>query len=569
MLYSEPVRHGGFLLSAILLVAAILAVYTNHFRNTFHFDDYHTIKDNPYVHNIRNIPLFFKDARTFSTRPDHDSYRPIVSSLMAVAYWMGGTDPVWYHVIIFSWFLALLAVVYVFFAAVMNAAAPGADNRWFALFGTALFGLHPVSAETVNYIIQSAEIFSSFGVVAGLAIYIRWPRWRRSGLYLLPVIFGILSKPPAAVFAPILFLYILLFEANSDVRRPLKSSLPALAACGIAGALVTHLDAPTFLANDGSSPWLYRLTQPSVMWHYFRSFFWPSGLIADSGFTPVRWWGEWRVACGSLFVVALLAAGCLAVRRIRTRPIAFGIAWFVLALIPVAWAHLAEVENDHRMFFPLIGLTLAVVWEVRITIDDRRVLAVGAVMVLAACGYGTYMRNRVWHSEESLWRDAVEKNPHYSHVLMNYGSALGAKGDFGGALTMFRRGLALTPDYALLHLNTGVAYVKLGRGAEAEREFRRAVGLAPGDPQFYALYAQWLAGENRVAEAVALAESGLRANPKDMRFRALCLQWYARHGDISKLQDLLADSLRIAPDDPQLAPFLRMRAGFGAPQVSR
>jgi hypothetical protein len=45
--------------------------------------------------------------------------------------------------------------------------------------------------------------------------------------------------------------------------------------------------------------------------------------------------------------------------RIRNRPVAFGLAWFVLALLPTSFFPLAEVENDRRMFFPFIGLVLA------------------------------------------------------------------------------------------------------------------------------------------------------------------------------------------------------------------
>ena len=51
-------------------------------------------------------------------------------------------------------------------------------------------------------------------------------------------------------------------------------------------------------------------------------------------------------------------------RHERTRPIAFGLTWFLLALVPVALIPLAEVENDHRMFFPLVGLALAATWSI-------------------------------------------------------------------------------------------------------------------------------------------------------------------------------------------------------------
>jgi len=44
----------------INLVAS--ATYANHFHNSFHFDDAHTIETNAAIRDLRNIPQFFRDA---------------------------------------------------------------------------------------------------------------------------------------------------------------------------------------------------------------------------------------------------------------------------------------------------------------------------------------------------------------------------------------------------------------------------------------------------------------------------------------------------------------------------
>lgn len=94
---------GGTLLSIILLTA-----YANHFHNSFHFDDAHTIVNNAAIRELRNIPLFFRDATTFSALPSNQSYRPLVSTLLAIDYKVGGgLDPFWFHLSIFALFVAL------------------------------------------------------------------------------------------------------------------------------------------------------------------------------------------------------------------------------------------------------------------------------------------------------------------------------------------------------------------------------------------------------------------------------------------------------------------------------
>ena len=73
-----------------VLVLAILAAYSNHFQNSFHFDDAHTIVNNAVIRDLRNIPFFFRDATTFSSLPSNQSYRPLVSTLLAIDYQLGG-----------------------------------------------------------------------------------------------------------------------------------------------------------------------------------------------------------------------------------------------------------------------------------------------------------------------------------------------------------------------------------------------------------------------------------------------------------------------------------------------
>jgi protein O-mannosyl-transferase len=184
-----------------LLLIALLAAYANHFQNGFHFDDAHTIVNNAAIRELRNIPLFFRDATTFSSLPSNQSYRPLVSTLLAIAYCFGGLQPFWFHMLIFALFVALtLLVVYVIYRLLENV-APMSRNLWIAGAAAAWYGLHPANADTVNYIIASSEVISTLGVVASFAVYFGFPHLRRCYLYVLPAAIAILAKPPAAIFA--------------------------------------------------------------------------------------------------------------------------------------------------------------------------------------------------------------------------------------------------------------------------------------------------------------------------------------------------------------------------------
>ena len=71
------------------------------------------------------------------------------------------------------------------------------QNAWLALVATSLYALHPVCAETVNYIVQRGDLLSTLGVVCALVSYVRSAASRKYGLYLIPYAFAVLAKPPA------------------------------------------------------------------------------------------------------------------------------------------------------------------------------------------------------------------------------------------------------------------------------------------------------------------------------------------------------------------------------------
>ena len=80
-----------------LLTYLLLATYSNHFYNSFHFDDSHVIETNSYIQSLKNIPLFFKDASTISSLPTNQQYRPMETVSLAIDYWLSqGLNPLWF-----------------------------------------------------------------------------------------------------------------------------------------------------------------------------------------------------------------------------------------------------------------------------------------------------------------------------------------------------------------------------------------------------------------------------------------------------------------------------------------
>ncbi len=121
---------------AILSGAGVFAASSNHFHNSFYFDDGTVIQNNAYLRSLRNIPLFFRNANTFSTYPFNAAYRPLTSASFAFDYWRGGgLDRFSFHVTRWTLRVALGVLIFFFLLRVLALAGLARGGRMLALFG--------------------------------------------------------------------------------------------------------------------------------------------------------------------------------------------------------------------------------------------------------------------------------------------------------------------------------------------------------------------------------------------------------------------------------------------------
>src|ERR1700722_3464469 len=107
-------RQKTFLIFAAVALVAVCAAYANHFHNTFHYDDFHAVYNNAYIRDLHNIPLFFTDARTGSSLPANQAWRPVLMTQLAIDYHLGHglNDTLWFHISTFFWFLVQLILLF-------------------------------------------------------------------------------------------------------------------------------------------------------------------------------------------------------------------------------------------------------------------------------------------------------------------------------------------------------------------------------------------------------------------------------------------------------------------------
>lgn len=585
-----------FNLTCLILLTGLIITYSNHFNNSFHFDDDHAIVNNIWIKDIKNIPKFFTDATTFSILPQNQSYRPGTVTLSAIDFWISkhnplgvkknelyqdeGLNPFYFHLSIFIAFILQALLMFLFFKKILDNTIKHKWDDYFALFITAWYCYHTAIAETVNYICARTDGFSTLLILFAFVIYAYFPRKRKYGFFLIPYIAGFLVKEPSIMFGPLLFFYILLIEKKADLTTLFKKetfgkalqSLKAVAVTLIIAIFLYGLSIymrPDTFSPSSHSTLSYLITQPFVYVHYFMTFILPANLSADSDWRPLSTIFDIRLLMGLMFIAGMIWFAIRISKNKALLPVSFGIFWFFLALAPSSsFIALSEVLNDHRIYFPYVGLVLAfsvMLIYLLILKDEKRFLNsiyirvfTGVLVFGLICGhaYGTHQRNKVWKTEETLWYDVTVKSPGNGRGLMNYGLTQMSKGNYPVAKKYFEKGLKLQPGYPLLFINLGILNAAMGNPAEAENYYKRAVAINLYQDESYSYYGEFLYSQKRYDEAKACLKNALNKNSSNMQARFALMALYYDTEDWGALSRIAEETLQYLPNDAKCLAYI-------------
>lgn len=573
---------------ALFLLLGLVLTYWNHFDNSFHFDDFHTIKKNPYIQSLDNIPSFFTDfTKTQSTRPVVKTYRPLVTTANAISYWLGGGyNPFYFHLTIFIGFLLQLLLIFFLFRKILNACYKHRWNIYIAMFAVAWYGFHTANAETINYIISRSDSYSTLFVVMTLTIWALFPKQRKYGLYMIPAILGMFTKEQSAMIAPILLFYILIIEQQLSIPgflkkknkkalwQGVKRALPAIIILFIITYIIVFAVRISKEPDYGHTAFQYAITQPWVWLHYFITFIFPYKLSADPDMSVFKTGSDPRLWAGFAFLLLYIWAIIKTSKTAKWRPVSFGLIWFGLALLPTSSIFpLGQISNDHRMFFPFVGLALSGSWTLGILLlkNEKRLLtnknwkmAIFAIgfFIIAGHAWGTYQRNQVWDSEKTLWKDAVEKSPKNARALMNYGLTLMNENKLQKAKRMYDRAYELNPNYNYLLVNMAILYNSLGKKDSAEYLYKRAIKLTPNHhvPNYY--YGRHLFKQNKLQDAHYYASKAVSIVPHYMQARHLMMNILYHQRKQQELRKFARETLEFNNNDELALFYLNKKANY-------
>jgi tetratricopeptide (TPR) repeat protein len=132
----------------------------------------------------------------------------------------------------------------------------------------------------------------------------------------------------------------------------------------------------------------------------------------------------------------------------------------------------------------------------------------GVVLFFAAA-----LRAQLYGDDETLWRDAVARNPRAWVAHFNLGFTLRHQGYLAEAEQEYREALRLNPRYVEAHNNLGNLYVSTGRFAKAVPHFLVALQINPHTAATHNNLGIALANLKKYREATESFREALKLDP--------------------------------------------------------
>ncbi len=460
--------------AAGLFVLALLAFW-NSLDASFHFDDWALFND-PYVAGPGAGLGLFRLGQT----------RPLTYWSFHLNFLARGAAPFGYHLV--NMLLHAVNTVLVLWIARRHAPPLG------AFLAAGLFAVHPLQTEAVTYVFARSSLLATLFALLCFLLFLRG----RYGWSLAAFAVSLLAKEETVALPALLLLYDYLFTAGG-ARRALARRwwyYAALAACSVlAGARLFYVlqalpQAGMGFRVKGVSPLSYALTQARVIWHYLRLVVLPIGQNLDYDFLPSTSLLDPPTTLPAVLALAGALLGLVwLIRANRGRAWAFWALGFFLLLAPSSSiVAQSDLLFEHRTYFPMVSLVVALgglAGRALEGIPERALRLALVAALLGTCTVATIVRNRVWATELSLWRDVVSKSPNKGRPYIGLARGLAADNQPVAARRALERGLRADPHNPELLTSLGVALLQEGDSRGALERFERALALERETPELW------------------------------------------------------------------------------------
>jgi protein O-mannosyl-transferase len=389
-----------------------------------------------------------------------------------------------------------------------------------AMLAALLFGLHPMTVETIPWIGERKTLLAAFFALCCLIVYVRYTRaitWPKYSLCMGLYILALMSKPTTTPL-PVLMLLLDVWPLKRFSKRAVLEKVPYLVVAAIFSIITVVSQRRTLgasLPNEQNALEILLLLCHNVVF-YLKNIFWPVHLSSHYPIPKPIDFTNPAILIGVIGTTALIILLVLSIRW--TKSLLVGGAIFYIGLLPTMGiiGFTTVVAADKYAYVPAIGLLLILVALLKLVWEKKQpAIVIGTCLLLA--GTEAVLTRRYlshWKNTEALCRYMVEVTPEAAIPHNSLANILFEENKTDEAIQHFRKSLELDPRYAYSHYNLANALAKQERREEAIAEYEQALKLRPRLAQAHINLGAVMAQQNRLEEAVAHYEIGLKLRPE-------------------------------------------------------
>ncbi|OGW75828.1 MAG: hypothetical protein A2Z72_04155 [Omnitrophica bacterium RBG_13_46_9] len=492
----QPVRRKTKVISFLLLVGIVAAVYANSLGGPFLFDDKTLVESNPLIRTISNVPFFFKTdifAHDLEKEPLSNSYRPIQTITYALDFLLWGNDSRGFHLTNILIHIFNILLVFLLIRKLFN-------DVYLAYFVSLLFGINPANTACVSYVSGRADILVAAFMLLAIMFYVSYSRnggWVFLLFSVLSYLFAVYSKEYAIVTLPlVLFIYNAVFDRKNifKIKSYIFYVLPLL--CYFPLRMSAFKGVATRSLELSKISLLPRLmTSLKTLFIDIRIIFLPYdlhfGRTTDIEYSIFGSLYSILTVLGlilALYVLKTSYKSWISGKKAQSGILFFGISWFTVSMIPLLNIFPLQVFNaDNWLYFSSIGAYLVFssiivhVWRLiyKKKMFFRDAFSFSIVLMFIVYGYGTVQRNRDYQSEIKFYLSSVKWRPNIKFYRV-IGAIYGQKGDYGNAVKYLEKAVETnriypSPEITEVYYVLGVTYMRLSEYTKAEENFKKVL----------------------------------------------------------------------------------------------
>lgn len=196
--------------ASLVLALTGFFVYFDGLKNQFIGDDNGQIVNNPVVHSMSNIQLFFQGGTFYighGIAPMYgNSFRPLMTTVFSFIYTLFGSHPIYYHLFQLALWIGSSILLYLLFRYYFSSAV--------SIFLSLVFLVHPMNSQIVFAIATMQDaLFIFFGLLA-LWLLLRFDSLKSLIFVAICLFLSLLSKESGVFFIAIALLYLTMFKRN-------------------------------------------------------------------------------------------------------------------------------------------------------------------------------------------------------------------------------------------------------------------------------------------------------------------------------------------------------------------